>query len=289
MKEKVRFKSLKRKFRRLIVDALEPVVNVSDIKPYKGLWILAFHSLRIGEYGRETARITNLFRNQTNVETFETKVCEAIKAKNVVKAAEKLRAKPSMFARSLDKLVRDSKSPEDLESILNSFSKIIDKISCKLLIQLYGHFKGRSYKTKNNRVVQTAGYKSVTLLVLLLPQFSSIGDEDSEIVKRITDMITAEIKNQLTLKKTINKASKVFIAPEVENVLLPTQMASISSMKKTVARGSQIPLLLDDLDKNKGLTRLFVHWIGNDIDLSALVINSDFTKYDVVAYTNLKL
>lgn len=289
LKEKIRFKSLKRKFRRIIVAALEPVINISDVKAYKGLWILAFHSLHVGEFGGEVARIAKLFRNESNVVTFETEVCEAVKAHQVVVAAEKLCLKPSVFARSLDKLVRDADSQKDIGAILDIFFKVVSKVSSKILIQLFGHFKGRDYKTGYKRIIQTAGSKSVSIIAPPLPPMSMGPKVESDIVERIMDIITSEIKNQFSLKKNIKSGSKVFISPDVESILLPTQMASISSTKKSIARGSQVPFKYDETDDGKGILRLFVYWIGLDVDLSAMMINSDFSESKGVSYTTLKL
>ena len=112
LKNKVKFKSFKRKTRRLIISALEKVITISDVKPYASLWKIAFHSLHVGEYGGKVSEIALRFRNERNVHTEETIVAEAIKNGDFNVAVSKLIKKPSVFARTLDKLLRDSRAEE---------------------------------------------------------------------------------------------------------------------------------------------------------------------------------
>lgn len=280
LKTKVRFKSLNRKARRALVSALEEVINISDVKAYASLWKRAFHSLHVGEFGGKVAEIAARFRNEKNVVTSETVVAEAIKSGDVKVAVNKLVNKPSVFARSLDKLLRDS-DPQTLAWVIKEFAKVVEKVDSKVLLQVLGHFKGRSLNEAGERVVFTAGSKGKALLA---PSLKAL---DKSVVEHIVSVIKAELKNKFA-EKALLKGKKVFISPEVYSVLIPSQLASITENKKTVARGSRVPLDLIPEDAEKNVLRMFIHWIGQDQDLSAFFINEDMTEFSQVAYYNLR-
>lgn len=279
LKTKVRFKSLNRKTRRALVSALEEVINISDVKAYASLWKRAFHSLHVGEFGGKVAEIAARFRNEKNVVTSETVVAEAIKSGDVKVAVNKLVNKPSVFARSLDKLLRDSDS-QTSAWVIKEFAKVVEKVDSKVLLQVLGHFKGRSLNEAGERVVFTAGSKGKALLA---PSLKAL---DKSVVEHIVSVIKAELKNKFA-EKALLKGKKVFISPEVYSVLIPSQLASITENKKTVARGSRVPLDLIPEDAEKNVLRMFIHWIGQDQDLSAFFINEDMTEFSQVAYYNL--
>lgn len=280
LKTKVRFKSLNRKARRALVSALEEVINISDVKAYASLWKRAFHSLHVGEFGGKVAEIAARFRNEKNVVTSETVVAEAIKSGDVKVAVNKLVNKPSVFARSLDKLLRDS-DPQTSAWVIKEFAKVVEKVDSKVLLQVLGHFKGRSLNEAGERVVFTAGSKGKALLA---PSLKAL---DKSVVEHIVSVIKAELKNKFA-EKALLKGKKVFISPEVYSVLIPSQLASITENKKTVARGSRVPLDLIPEDAEKNVLRMFIHWIGQDQDLSAFFINEDMTEFSQVAYYNLR-
>lgn len=276
----VKFKSLNRKTRRLIVTALEEVISESDVKPYSGLWKIAFHSLHVGEYGGRVASVAKRFRNERNVATSETIICEAIKTGNVRLAVDQLVAKPSVFARNLDKLLRETN--EDVDYVILQFERVIDRTSSKVLLQSLGHFKGRKLHESQKRLVVTLGSKGRVLLAGTLKPLSQ------DTVARVIEVITCGLKNMFAGKELL-KGKKVFIQPAAMNVLLPLQMSSASETKRSVSRGSRIPLDLIPEDKDKNFLRMFIHWIGEDQDLSACFIDESFSKVAHVAYTNMVL
>lgn len=280
LKEKVKFKSLNRKTRRILVNALEDVINTSDVKAYDGLWKRAFHSLHVGEFGGKVAEIASRFRNEKNVVTDETIVSESIKSGHMDVAVKKLIHKPSVFARSLDKVLRDVDNKTAFW-ILDEFKKVVSKVDSKVLLQLLGHFKGRSVNQKEQRIVFTAGSNGRALLA------PSLKHMDANVVQKANQVIVSALMDKFA-EKALLKDKKVFISNEVYSVLMPSQLASISENKKTVARGSHIPMDIDADDMEKDVIRMFIHWIGQDQDLSAFFISEDFKTFDQIAYYDLR-
>lgn len=280
LKEKVKFKSLNRKTRRILVNALEEVINTSDVKAYEGLWKRAFHSLHVGEFGGKVAEVASRFRNEKNVVTDETIVSESIKSGRMDVAVKKLIHKPSVFARSLDKVLRDVDNKTAFW-ILDEFEKVVGKVDSKVLLQLLGHFKGRSVNQKEQRIVFTAGSGGRALLA------PSLKHMDANVVQKAKQMIVSALMDKFA-EKALLKDKKVFISNEVYSVLMPSQLASVSENKKTVARGSRIPMDIDADDMEKDVIRMFIHWIGRDQDLSAFFISEDFKTFNQIAYSELR-
>ncbi|HHL2459777.1 TPA: hypothetical protein ACQ30S_004112 [Yersinia enterocolitica] len=280
LKEKIKFKSLSRKTRRIIVNALECVINIDDVKRHASLWIKAFHNLHIGEYKNKSSKIASLFRNQNNVVTFETNVFESIKSEKMKEASELLKAKPSVFARNLDKLVRSSQTKEDLDAVLLNFSQVAKKVESKILLQLMGHFY-RRHEAIDNRLVFTSGKKGQALIASGL---KALRNETINTIEKIIENALLDIFKE----KNILDNKKIYISPEMKTILLPTQLSSTSESKKTIARGSKVPFAIDKKETDKDILRLFIYWKGFDVDLSAVFLKEDYSEHSLNSFDNLR-
>jgi stress response protein SCP2 len=85
----------------------------------------------------------------------------------------------------------------------------------------------------------------------------------------------------------------VWIDPVLIDCPLPSQQRSASEGLFNVARGTRLPIDnhsddkdLDDMTKDT--LRLFVYWVGRDIDLSATFHNEEGEMIEQVSYTHLK-
>lgn len=77
---------------------------------------------------------------------------------------------------------------------------------------------------------------------------------------------------------------KVWIDLVLIDCPLPSQQRSSSEGLFNVARGTRLPLANKDSDITDTL-RLFVYWIGRDIDLSATLHNEEGEMIEQVSYT----
>ncbi|ANB12815.1 hypothetical protein AWJ20_1087 [Sugiyamaella lignohabitans] len=275
--KKIKFKSFPRKTRRILVSALEKVISTSDIKRYPDLWKRAFHSLHIGEYGGRAASIASKFRNTNNVHTPETAIAEALKGGVIHTAVEGLVRQPSVFGRTLDKLLRDCQNESDFDYVLGAFSRVVSSVETKVLIQLLGHFQGRLDDSVTTRLVFTKGSKPKILEAPKLPAINHI--YATKLLQLITSALESSFKERALLA-----CYEVYISRDVHNVVVPLQLASANNNKRTVARGSRITLEDDD----KPILRLFIHWIGYDIDLSAVLLSGDLKREKVINFSNLR-
>ena len=106
LKNKVKFKSFKRKTRHLIISALEKVITNSDVKPYASLWKIAFHSLQVGEYGGKVSEIASRFRQRKKCAYWGLIVAEAIKNGDVDLAISKLIRKAICFWSNIGQAIK---------------------------------------------------------------------------------------------------------------------------------------------------------------------------------------
>lgn len=280
LKRKVKFTSFPRKTRRMLMEALESVISVEDVKRHPETWKRAFHNLHVGEYKYRypgVYKIAEQFRNQNNVPTSATVVAEAIKLGDYACATQLLAKTPSIFARSLDKLLRDGDSAE----VLKCFRRLVGSIDSKVLLQVLGHLKARPINEKERRVVVTAGRQGRGLIVEPLPALASSVVEEATLIVR--SQLLAAFKGRALLA-----GKKVHIRPEVSGIMLPLLLASVSGNMKTVGRGSTVPLDLIPEDSSKNILRLFLNWYGCDQDLSAVVVDANFEKTLLVSFSNLK-
>lgn len=280
LKNKVKFKSMRQRTRRLLVKALAKVISVEDVKRHPNLWKRAFHSLHIGEYKTWYPALYEIafkFRSENHVHTSATVVTEAIKLGDFSTAIEVLAKLPSQFARSLDKLLRDGNP----EIVLNEFGRIVSSIDSKVLLQVLGHFKARPINEKERRVVFTAGKEGTALMAGPLPEL------EASVVEQAQQIIRPRLLSAFRDRGLLS-GKNVHICPEVSEVMIPFLLASASNSKKTVGRGSRIPLDIIPSDSSKNIIRLFLHWIGKDIDLSTVVINEEFNEVKPVGFFNLR-
>lgn len=274
LKNRVRFKSMKRKTRRLIISALEKCITIKDVKPFAKLWILAFHCLHVGEYGGNVKRIADEFRNTRNVFTSNTNVCESIKIGEVNQAAKLLRAEPPVFCRALDKLVRSSCDDTIANTILDQFDELALKTDTKILLQMYGHFKKRNSAIKE-RLIMTELWNYRIPPLSKLPQ---------GYLRRIQEILFKTLQTKLS-EGNLLKGKNVFFPRELRKVLVPLQLSNVTSDKDVIARGSRVPLDTCEADKKKNILRLFIHWIGGDQDLSATICDSHFMNIQMIYFS----
>ncbi|RLV92221.1 hypothetical protein JA1_003285 [Spathaspora sp. JA1] len=276
LKRNVKFKSMKRRERRLLVQFLEQVISIEDVKRHTSIWIRAFHCLHVGEYGGKVNEIASRFRNENNVPTKNSKLSQAIQKGETDCAVGILKNLPSMFARCLDKLLRDAL---DDEKTLTEFTKISQSVESKILLQALGHFKG------NNKVTKRTVFVDERLIMIEKKENQNV--LSSSITTKVIDTIRHALIEKYKSLNHFTTDSKVYIAKEVEGILLPMQLNTGSnSNKRSIARGSRI--IPDELDVEKNIIRFFIHWIGKDIDLSGVFFNEDLENRSLINYTNLK-
>ncbi len=164
-------------------------------------------------------------------------------------------------------------APTTFAKILARFESVADKISPKVLYELYDRFEKRR-EADAERTVFIKGARRPTSLIPL-PAL------DKPVVDRVQAAIVSGIKGRYA---TLPPLETCWIDPKLRWVPLPTNMRSVSESLAPSIRGTRIPLG----NKNAKVVRFYVHWFdekGNvDLDLSATYVGKD--GIDVVAWNS---
>lgn len=286
---KTKYRNLKRRERRMILDLLANCGNITeDLFRYQYEWIRVAEILHPFEYNypryKDVNKAFDTLRNDKKPLMFGGKVQAAILRKDMKAAADLLKSRPGEFARQLDKVLRDSDNPA---YILECFKSVAVEISAPVLLQVRQHFIGRMAETPNPvRVFFPKGN---------LAKAMSIKNELPAIDKTICQNVAKACRDALIEQyKSKESLGKVYVDEEFKNYLVPFSQRSASSTNKSVVRGSQLPIKSDAT-----AVRAFIWWTntskGNgwdagrvDIDLSAAIYDSDWNYVEHVSYTRLR-
>ena len=286
---KTKYRNLKRRERRMILDLLANCGNITeDLFRYQYEWIRVAEILHPFEYNypryKNVNKAFDTLRNDKKPLMFGGKVQAAILRKDMKAAADLLKSRPGEFARQLDKVLRDSDNPA---YILECFKSVAVEISAPVLLQVRQHFIGRMAETPNPvRVFFPKGN---------LAKSMSIKNELPAIDKTICQNVAKACRDALIEQyKSKESLGKVYVDEEFKNYLVPFSQRSASSTNKSVVRGSQLPIKSDAT-----AVRAFIWWTntskGNgwdagrvDIDLSAAIYDSDWNYVEHVSYTRLR-
>lgn len=275
--DKTNFKKFSRPVRRILVKALENVIKEEDIKRHKAKWVLLAHRLHVGDYSKRVYDIMSKPRNNVRLYSVAGTVIDELTAGNIKSAIMLLKTRPGDYARKLDELLR--KYSEYSDAIVYYFSEVAEKVSTRVLLQVYSHFLNRKAPKSIRHRARVIFPKGSVQSARILPKYS--GKIDDYVIDNIIDVIDTELLKRFA---KLGEMGKVYIDERLKKCPLPTQLRSASDSVNTVARGTRIPF-----GDDKNIIRFFIHWVGRDIDLSATMHDESFTMIQRCAYTNRKV
>ncbi len=289
---RAKYRSLKRKERRLIMDLLADCGDITeDLFRYADEWLYACRFLHPFEEAfnkpkyENVRKAFNTLHNEKKPLMFAGKVQNAIVAKDMRAATTLLKNRPGDFARQLDKLLRDA---VDKNYVVNCFKDVAKDVSTPVLLQVYQHFVGRASDTKLPvRVCFPKGNLARAMVIS-----NDVPDIDVKICKAIQRICKdALVENY----KSREYMGNVYIDPAFKDYLVPFSQRSASKAVKSIVRGSRVAI-----KKDATAVRAFIWWTnakkGNtiydegrvDIDLSAAMFDENWGYIDHVSYTNLR-
>lgn len=243
--------------------------SLEDLKKHRNKWLALFNHIhadskrfRTPEY-ENAQRVVQILRfHEKKIQTWNAKVENTWLSTH---RYELLQQRPGEFARRLNRLLSDCFVNESkvwketaMNQVLWQFAAVANKISNKVLFELYTYFEGRREDQKQRTVFIKGARKPVKLEPLeKLPK---------EIVDRVQEVILEAVKSKFAAWP---KMGKVIIDEQLKNIPLPTNMRSISETDKPVVRGTRMPINVD----HTKVVRFYVHWKDasghEDLDLSA--------------------
>lgn len=285
------FRSFKRRERRFLLETLNNCNNITeDMIRHKKKWI------RLGErlHPFETKYLYKypnavdsffIIRNNLEFETFNSKVEKNLLSRNVLKVSELLKSRPSEMGRRLDHLLRVS-SPYERDNIIGNFYSIVDKVSTPILLQLIAHFNNRN-ESKELRIFFPKG---------LVAKSYSIKNKLPLINKWTTKRIVKICRESLINRfMELTSLGLTYIDPILKDYTVPLGQRSASESLVTLSRfskiefpeGNTIRFFLWWRDINE--ERVEKYFDGRvDIDLSAVMYDTDWKYLEHVSYTHLR-
>ena len=281
--ENTKFRSFKRKERKLLLELLEGCGPIEeDMLRNKDRWIRVGEKLHPSEYKGFTkvVKAFDKLRNGGKIETFAGKVTKAIDGKDCSSALMLLKNRPGEFARRLDFLLREF---EDKNSVVNAFKNVAGKVSTPVLLQVKEHFAHRNEEA-GPRVFFPKGNLAKSYCIE-----NTLADIDNKYCMAIVKICENALVENYAKRDFLGN---VYLSEEFRRFVVPFSQRSASKALKTVVRGSRLPI-----EENVNVLRAFIWWTNTvkngheyriDVDLSAAFYDENWGYLEHVSYTNLK-
>lgn len=244
--------------------------SLEDLKKHRNKWLALFNHIHAdSKCFRKPAyanaqRVVELLRfHADKIHTWNAKVENLSLLSGRL---ELLMQRPGEFARRLNSLLSACCTPigwseSIVYRILANFRLVSEKISNKVLFELYRYFEDRREDQKQRAVFIKGARKPVKLEPLrALP---------GSLVTEVQNIILSTIRCKF---QSWPKLGKVIIDEKLKNIPLPTNMRSISETDTPVVRGTRMPINVD----HTKTVRFYVHWKdergAEDLDLSATLL-----------------
>ena len=301
--EPCRFPSFSRAQRRRLLGLLDAVGQVQDSRDSAEemarrceRWKRLVRHLRPGDYARRFPRAAALLHQVASGEAeagFTSRLEEALARRDVDGALRLLSARPGVFARRLNHLLRLCVDEAARERVVAEFARVAPEVSLPVLVRLWEYFSSPGPDALPWRVV---AIKAATgTKTTLIPSTRRPGPADAAVVRAVEEALRQR-----------KRLGRIAVDQGLyEGYTAPVGLRSASPGMRTAGRGTRLPL-------PEGETiRFFLHWrdlpenpaeasgpagpaaaedrdTRVDLDLSAFFVSEDFTRTEQIAYYNLR-
>ena len=301
--EPCRFPSFSRAQRRRLLGLLDAVGQVQDSRDSAEemarrceRWKRLARHLRPGDYARRFPRAAALLHQVASGEAeegFTSRLEEALTRRDVDGALRLLAARPGVFARRLNHLLRLCADDAARKRVVAEFARVAPEVSLPVLVRLWEYFSSPGPDTLPWRVV---AIKAATgTKTTLIPSTRRPGPADAAVVRAVEEALRQR-----------KRLGRIAVDQGMyEGYTAPVGLRSASPGMRTAGRGTRLPL-------PEGETiRFFLHWrdlpepppdapgpagpaaaedrdTRVDLDLSAFFVSEDFTRTEQIAYYNLR-
>ena len=298
--EPCRFPSFSRAQRRRLLGLLDAVGQVQDSRDSAEemarrceRWKRLARHLRPGDYARRFPRAAALLHQVASGEAeagFTSRLEEVLARRDVDGALRLLSARPGVFARRLNHLLRLCADEAARERVVAEFARVAPEVSVPVLVRLWEYFSSPGPDALPWRVV---AIKAATgAKTTLIPSTRRPGPADAAVVRAVEKALRQRKRlGRITVDQGL-----------YEGYTAPVGLRSASPGMRTAGRGTRLPL-------PEGETiRFFLHWrdlpenpaeasgpaaaedrdTRVDLDLSAFFVSEDFTRTEQIAYYNLR-
>ena len=301
--EPCRFPSFSRAQRRRLLGLLDAVGQTQDSRDSAEemarrceRWKRLARHLRPGDYARRFPRAAALLHQVASGEAeagFTCRLEEALARRDVDGALRLLSARPGVFARRLNHLLRLCADDVARERVVAEFARVAPEVSVPVLVRLWEYFSSPGPDALPWRVV---AIKAATgTKTTLIPSTRRPGPADAAVVRAVEEALRQR-----------RRLGRIAVDQGLYGgYTAPVGLRSASPGMRTAGRGTRLPL-------PEGETiRFFLHWrdlpetpaeasgpagpaaaedrdTRVDLDLSAFFVSEDFTSTEQIAYYNLR-
>ena len=301
--EPCRFPSFSRAQRRRLLGLLDAVGQAQDSRDSAEemarrceRWKRLARHLRPGDYARRFPRATKLLHQVASGDAeagFTSRLEEALARRDVDGALSLLSARPGVFARRLNHLLRLCADEAARERVVAEFARVAPEVALPVLVRLWEYFASPGPDALPWRVV---AIKAATgTKTTLIPSTRRPGPADVAVVRAVEEALRQR-----------KRLGRIAVDQGMyEGYTTPVGLRSASPGMRTAGRGTRLPL-------PEGETiRFFLHWrdlpeappkapgpagpaaaedrdTRVDLDLSAFFVSEDFTRTEQIAYYNLR-
>lgn len=212
--------------------------------------------------------------------TFNSRVKELEKKKDIESLELLLTERPGEYARRVVFMLRNLENPMNKEFVIKRFStSIVQDVSSLVLYQLLHHLINEDLDVRKVETKRGVHYR--------MNDTKRISKKELNLLKLV---VTAELMTRYAQLKDIGK---VYIDESLTQYNVPIAQRTSSLATTLMTRGSQIKIDLKDT------LRLFTYWENTDlpnvltnkidVDLSAALIDENYKVVDEVTYYNQRV
>lgn len=248
-------------------------LSFEDALVHKNKWVKLLHCLHVGEHSSKLHKWAMVVRENIKVDTFNSFTEKMFKDLEQYGDVNSLNAlvyhlskKPSLLIRNISRIFASiSLDNDDLSVLFNEIKKAImnESVPNRILYQLYSYL---STKDIEHRVFFPKGMKT---------KFWT--EKDKFVFPHVLDHYSNEIQRYI-LESLHNRFSKleplgkVYVNPLLSKASLNNGLRNVTPGKKIVSRGCKVPF------DSVNTLRMFMFWIGRDLDLAASFLDKKFRK-----------
>ena len=301
--EPCRFPSFSRAQRRRLLGLLDAVGQVQDSRDSAEemarrceRWKRLARHLRPGDYARRFPCAVALLHQVASGGAeagFTSRLEEALAHRDVDGALSLLSARPGVFARRLNHLLRLCVDEAARERVVAEFARVAPEVALPVLVRLWEYFSSPGPETLPWRVVAIKA--AIGTKTTLIASTRRPGPADAAVVRAVEEALRQR-----------KRLGRIAVDQGMyEGYTTPVGLRSASPGMRTAGRGTRLPL-------PEGETiRFFLHWrdlpeappkapgpagpdaaedrdTRVDLDLSAFFVSEDFTRTEQIAYYNLR-
>lgn len=279
LREPTRFRTVPRPVRRALLAGLDAVVAESpaklcDVHAYREPFKRLGERLHPHEYPRwpHAAEVFAVARGEKEALSLDSRAQRLLGEGDVPGAVGLLRSAPGKLFRALDHLLRIAAGQEERDAVVAAAVEVAPQVSGRVVLAVREHLLNRERESGERRVfVNRRGRAWVAADVR-----PAVPAEDRE---RLIAALDAELRRRLPVP------ARLLVDPDVLDVALPLSGRATTAGLGVLPRGSASAV-------DGGLLRFFVYWKERgrrtDYDLSALLLNADYSTDSWLSYTSLK-